>query len=49
VCLAVSASRNSSVVDDFFAAAQASAEITAECGNYEMWIKQLPNAIEAGR
>jgi hypothetical protein len=25
------------VVDDFFTAAQAAAEITAECGNYEMW------------
>ena len=37
VCLAVSASRTSSVVDDFVAAAQAAAEITAECGNYEMW------------
>jgi hypothetical protein len=37
VCLAVAASRISSVVDDFFAAAQVAAEITAECGNYEMW------------
>jgi hypothetical protein len=37
VCLAVAASRRSPVVDDFFAAAQAAAEITAECGNYEMW------------
>jgi hypothetical protein len=37
VCLAVAASRNSPVVDDFFTAAQAAAEITAECGNYEMW------------
>ncbi|WP_405748157.1 LysR family transcriptional regulator [Streptomyces canus] len=36
VCLAAAA-RTSSVVDDFFAAAQATAEITAECGNYEMW------------
>jgi hypothetical protein len=27
----------SPVVDDFFTAAQATAEITAECGNYEMW------------
>ena len=40
VCLAVSASRSSPVVDDFFAAAQATAETTAECGNYEMWEKQ---------
>ena len=37
VCLAVTASRTSPVVDDFVAAAQATAEITAECGNYEMW------------
>ncbi|WP_413105511.1 LysR substrate-binding domain-containing protein [Streptomyces sp. Inha503] len=37
VCLAVAASRISPVVDDFFTAAQATAEITAECGNYEMW------------
>ena len=37
VCLAVAASRTSPVVDDFLAAAQATAEITAECGNYEMW------------
>ena len=41
VCLAVAASRTSPVVDDFFTAAQATAEITAECGNYEMW--QLGN------
>jgi DNA-binding transcriptional LysR family regulator len=44
VCLAVAVSRHSPVVDDFFAAAQASAEITAECGNYEMWVKQLPSS-----
>lgn len=37
VCLAVPASRVSPVVDDFFTAAQAAAEVTAECGNYEMW------------
>ncbi|MFI5898148.1 LysR family substrate-binding domain-containing protein, partial [Actinoplanes sp. NPDC051513] len=37
VCLAVAASRTSPVVDDFLTAAQATAEITAECGNYEMW------------
>ncbi|MFF3371408.1 LysR family transcriptional regulator [Streptomyces sp. NPDC002680] len=37
VCLAVAASHTSPVVDDFFTAAQAAAEITAECGNYEMW------------
>jgi len=37
VCLAVAASRTSPLVNDFFTAAQATAEITAECGNYEMW------------
>jgi DNA-binding transcriptional LysR family regulator len=37
VCLAVPAARISPLVDDFLAAAQATAEITAECGNYEMW------------
>ncbi|MGW0835807.1 LysR family transcriptional regulator [Streptomyces prunicolor] len=37
VCLAVAASHTSPVVDDFFSAARAAAEITAECGNYEMW------------
>jgi DNA-binding transcriptional LysR family regulator len=47
VCLAVAASRTSPLVDDFFAAAEASAEITAECGNYEMWIKQVAGASDA--
>ncbi|WP_181785696.1 LysR family transcriptional regulator [Streptomyces phytophilus] len=37
VCLAVAASRTSPVVDDFVTAAQTTAEITVECGNYEMW------------
>src|SRR5690349_2139828 len=37
VCLAVAESRTSPVVNDFLAAAQATAEITAECGNDEMW------------
>lgn len=37
VCLAVAASHTSPVVEDFVAAAQSTAEITAECGNYEMW------------
>ncbi|WP_030511386.1 LysR family transcriptional regulator [Microbispora rosea] len=37
VCLAVPAARTSPLVDDFVAAARATAEITAECGNYEMW------------
>ena len=37
VSLAVATSRLSPVVDDFVAAAQAAAAITAECGNYEMW------------
>ena len=37
VCLAVATSHLSPVVDDFFTAAQTAAEVTAECGNYEMW------------
>ncbi|MFJ9779194.1 LysR family transcriptional regulator [Amycolatopsis sp. NPDC101161] len=37
VCLAVATAHSSPVVDDFFAAAQAAAETTAECGNHEMW------------
>ncbi|HJP76444.1 MAG TPA: LysR family transcriptional regulator, partial [Pseudonocardiaceae bacterium] len=37
VCLAVAASRASPLVDDFFTAAQATAEITAECGNNDVW------------
>lgn len=37
VCLAVAASQTSPVVDDFFTAARTAAEVTAECGNYEMW------------
>ncbi|MFI5845524.1 LysR family transcriptional regulator [Catenuloplanes sp. NPDC051500] len=44
VCLAVAASRNSQMVDEFVAAAQATADITAECGNYEMWQRQS-NAV----
>jgi DNA-binding transcriptional LysR family regulator len=37
VCLAVAASHTSPVVDAFFTAAQTAAEVTAECGNHEMW------------
>ncbi|MFG3290752.1 LysR family transcriptional regulator [Streptomyces sp. NPDC048179] len=37
VCLAAAESRTSPLVDAFLAAAQATADITAECGNYEMW------------
>ncbi|MFD6443583.1 LysR family transcriptional regulator [Promicromonospora sp. NPDC060204] len=37
IYLAMAASRTSPLADDFFAAAQATADITAECGNYEMW------------
>jgi hypothetical protein len=37
VCIAVATSHTSPIVDDFFAAAQAAAGITAECGNYKMW------------
>ncbi len=35
VCLAMAASRTSPLADDFFTAARATAEITAECGNSE--------------
>ncbi|MEU8624598.1 LysR substrate-binding domain-containing protein [Streptomyces sp. NPDC048669] len=48
VCLAVPASRISPVVDDFFTAAQAAAEITAECGNYEMWQRGGDAAAKRG-
>lgn len=37
VFVAMAASRTAPMADDFFAAAQETAEITAECGNYEMW------------
>ncbi len=37
VCLAMADSRNSPLVNDFLAAAHATAETTAECGNDEMW------------
>ncbi|WP_240521682.1 hypothetical protein [Amycolatopsis vastitatis] len=37
VCLAMATANRSPVVDDFFTAARAAAEITAECGNHEMW------------
>jgi DNA-binding transcriptional LysR family regulator len=42
VCLAMAASNTSPMVEDFFTAAQATAQLTAECGNYEMW--QLASA-----
>ncbi len=35
VCLAMAASRTSPLAEDFLTAAQATAEITAECGSYE--------------
>jgi hypothetical protein len=37
VCLAMAAARTSPLVDDFFTAARATADITAECGNYEAY------------
>jgi hypothetical protein len=37
VCLAVAESRVSPLVDDFLTAAQATSEITAECGDDKMW------------
>jgi DNA-binding transcriptional LysR family regulator len=45
VYLAMAASRTSPMADDFFAAAQATAEITAECGNPEMWRLQFDAAV----
>jgi len=36
VCLAMAASRTSPLADDFFTAAQATAETTADCGNYDV-------------
>jgi len=37
VCLAMAASNASPLAEDFFAAVLSTAEITAECGNCEMW------------
>ncbi|MFJ1997931.1 LysR family transcriptional regulator [Streptomyces asiaticus] len=48
VCLAVAAARTSPVVDDFFTAAQATAEVTAECGNYEMWQRGIDAVSQHG-
>jgi DNA-binding transcriptional LysR family regulator len=48
VCLAVAESHTSAMVDDFFAAAQATAEVTAECGNYDMWQLGGETAAQAG-
>ena len=48
VCLAMAASHHSPMAEDFFAAAQAAAEITAECGNYEMWQRGGPAAAKHG-
>ncbi|MEA5360310.1 LysR substrate-binding domain-containing protein [Amycolatopsis sp., V23-08] len=48
VCLAVAASRDSPVVEDFFTAAQKAAEVTAECGNYEMWQRGGESAAKQG-
>ena len=48
VCLAMAASHLSPVAEDFFAAAQEAAEITSECGNYEMWQRGGPAAAKHG-
>ncbi|HJP77062.1 MAG TPA: LysR family substrate-binding domain-containing protein, partial [Pseudonocardiaceae bacterium] len=48
VCLAMAAAHLSPVADDFFVAAQAAAEITAECGNHEMWQRGGPAAAQRG-
>ncbi|MGC5166889.1 LysR family transcriptional regulator [Luteimicrobium sp. DT211] len=46
VGVAMAASRPSRLADDFFAAAQATADVTAECGSYEMW--RLASSVAAG-
>ena len=46
VLVAVAESRSSPVVDDFFAAAQGAAAVTAECGNYAMWQLGGPDAAQ---
>ncbi|MFE0488814.1 MULTISPECIES: LysR substrate-binding domain-containing protein [Streptomyces] len=48
VFVAMAASRTSPLADDFFAAAQATAGITAECGNYEMWQLVTDAATQRG-
>lgn len=48
VCLAMAASHLSPVAEDFFAAAQETAAITSECGNYEMWQRGGPAAAKHG-
>jgi hypothetical protein len=48
VFVAMAASRTSPLADDFFAAAQATAEVTAECGNYEMWQRATDAASKRG-
>ncbi|WP_410630987.1 LysR family transcriptional regulator [Amycolatopsis sp. cmx-4-83] len=48
VCLAMAASHLSPPAEDFFTAAQAAAEITAECGNHEMWQRGGPAAAQHG-
>ncbi len=45
VGVAMAASRPSRLADAFFAAAEAMAEVTAECGSYEMW--RLASAVAA--
>ena len=48
VFVAMAASRTSPLADDFYAAAQATAEVTAECGNYEMWQVATDAAAKRG-
>ena len=48
VCLAMAASHLSPLAEDFFAAAQQAADVTAECGNYEMWQRGGPAAANQG-
>jgi len=48
VCVAVAATLGSPLADAFLAAALASADVTAECGNEEMWRRGGPDAAERG-
>lgn len=48
VCLAAAESHTSPLVDDFLAAAKETAEVTAECGNYEMWQLGGPPVSQKG-
>ena len=40
VCFATAAAHTSPLAEDFFAAAQSTAEVTAECGNYDAYLPE---------